>query len=91
MTASGCTVRDLVLPPFNVLNRGSCLSARLLVDLNTRNAGTGRLPVEHVYEHANMIPAASVYWHTQYFNDAAQLLYVKVATRTDFRQYRKIL
>ncbi|KAL8825504.1 MAG: hypothetical protein Q9191_004374 [Dirinaria sp. TL-2023a] len=63
----------------------------LFVDPSTRNVGTGRLLIEHVYEHAKTIPAASVYWHTQYFNHAAQLLYVKVADRTDFVQYRKAL
>lgn len=61
----------------------------LFVDPNTRNSGTGRRLIEHVYDHAKTIPAKSVYWHTQYFNHRAQLLYVKVADRTDFVQYRK--
>ena len=61
----------------------------LFVDPTTRNKGTGRQLVEHVYEHAKTIPARSVYWHTQYFNHRAQLLYVKVAGRTDYVQYRK--
>ena len=63
----------------------------LFVDPNSRNAGTGRKLIEHVYEHAKTIPAESVYWHTQYFNHRAQLLYVKVADRTDFIEYRKTL
>ncbi|KAL9615103.1 MAG: hypothetical protein Q9167_000421 [Letrouitia subvulpina] len=63
----------------------------LFVDPSARNAGTGRQLIEHVYEHAKKIPAESVYWHTQYFNHRAQLLYVKVADRTDFVQYRKTL
>ena len=61
----------------------------LFVDPNSRKAGIGRKLIEHVYAHAKTIPAKSVYWHTQYFNHAAQLLYVKVADRTDFVQYRK--
>ena len=61
----------------------------LFVDPSTRNTGTGRQLIEHVYEHAKTIPAKSVYWHTQSFNHQAQLLYVKVADRTDFVQYCK--
>lgn len=63
----------------------------LFVDPNARNKGTGRQLIEHVYAHAKTIPASSVYWHTQYFNHRAQLLYVKVADRTDFVQYNKML
>ena len=63
----------------------------LFVDPSTRNVGTGRKLIEHVYEHAKTIPAESVYWHTHYFNHRAQLLYVKVADRTDFVKYHKTL
>lgn len=63
----------------------------LFVDPSTRNGGTGRKLIEHVYDHAKSIPASSVYWHTQYFNHVAQLLYVKVANRTDFVMYSKTL
>lgn len=60
----------------------------LFVDPSVRNKGAGRALIEHVYEHAKMIPAHRVYWHTQFFNHRAQLLYTKVATRTDFVQYK---
>ena len=63
----------------------------LFVDPDIRNKGIGRLLIEYVYEHAKTIPAESVYWHTQYFNHRAQLLYVKAADRTDFVMYRKAL
>ncbi|KAJ9663234.1 D-amino-acid N-acetyltransferase [Neophaeococcomyces mojaviensis] len=63
----------------------------LFVDPNVRNKGSGRMLIEHVYEHAKSIPASSVYWHTQYFNHRAQLLYTKVAQRTDFVHYQKTL
>lgn len=63
----------------------------LFVDPSIRNKGTGRQLIEHVYEHARSIPASSVYWHTQFFNHRAQLLYVKVADRTDFVKYDKVL
>lgn len=63
----------------------------LFVDPNARNGGVGRQLIEHVYEHAKTIAAEAVYWHTQFFNHRAQLLYVKVADRTDFVMYRKTL
>ena len=63
----------------------------LFVDPGTRNGGTGRKLIEHVYDHAKSLNASSVYWHTQFFNHRAQLLYVKVADRTDFVKYQKTL
>lgn len=63
----------------------------LFVDPHTRNGGIGRQLIEHVYEHARAMNAKSVYWHTQNFNHRAQLLYVKVADKTDRVQYSKIL
>ena len=63
----------------------------LFVDPSARNKGTGRALIEHVYEHARGMKAEAVYWHTQYFNHRAQLLYTKVADRTDFVMYRKAL
>ena len=63
----------------------------LFVDPSARNAGAGRQLIEYVYEHAKKIPAESVYWHTQYFNHVAQLLYTKVAGRTDYVHYSKTL
>lgn len=63
----------------------------LFVDPSIRGKGIGRKLIEHVYEHAKTIPAQSVYWHTQHFNHQAQLLYVQVAEKTPFVQYRKVL
>lgn len=63
----------------------------LFVDPGARNKGTGRKLIERVYEEARGLMADSVYWHTQYFNHRAQLMYVKVAEQTDFVQYRKEL
>ncbi|KAF2106008.1 acyl-CoA N-acyltransferase [Lophiotrema nucula] len=63
----------------------------LFVDPEVRSKGVGGKLIEHVYEHAKGLKASSVYWHTQYFNHRAQLLYVNVADRTDFVVYRKEL
>ncbi len=64
----------------------------LFVDPGTRNAGAGRKLIEYVCEHAReTLGVKSVYWHTQFFNHRAQLLYVNVAERTDFVVYSKTL
>lgn len=63
----------------------------LFVDPTVRNKGTGRKLIEYVYGEAEKIPASQVYWHTQYYNYVGQLLYTKVAERTDFVKYAKML
>ena len=63
----------------------------MFVDPSVRNKGTGGQLIEHVHEHAKTIRAKFVYWHTQFFNHRAQLLYIKVADKTDLVQYRKNL
>lgn len=64
----------------------------LFVDPSIRNKGAGGALIKHVYEHSkDVLNAHHVYWHTQYFNHRAQLLYVKLADRTDFVQYSHLL
>jgi D-amino-acid N-acetyltransferase len=63
----------------------------LYVDDEVRNGGIGRKLIEHVYEDARELGCESVYWHTQHFNHRAQLLYTKVADKTDFVQYKHVL
>ena len=58
----------------------------LFVDPACRNGGIGRKLIEHVYAYANKA-GNKVYWHTQYFNHRAQLLYTKIGKRTDFIMY----
>ena len=60
----------------------------LFVDPEARNGGVGRKLIEHVYGVADKAGMA-VYWHTQFFNHRAQLLYTKVANRTDFIMYAR--
>jgi D-amino-acid N-acetyltransferase len=59
----------------------------LFVDPEYRNGGIGRKLIENVYAEADKKGIKSVYWHTQYFNHRAQLLYTKVGKRSDFIRY----
>jgi len=59
----------------------------LFVDDSVRNGGVGRKLIETVIDYAKSIKANHVYWHTQHFNHRAQLLYTKVAQKTDFVMY----
>ncbi|KAA8907425.1 hypothetical protein TRICI_005004 [Trichomonascus ciferrii] len=63
----------------------------LYVDPAVRCGGVGRKLIEYVYDDAKKRDIRSVYWHTQHFNHAAQLLYTKVATKSDMVQYTKAL
>lgn len=63
----------------------------LYVNESIRNAGIGRKLIEYVYDQSRKAGYASVYWHTQHFNHRAQLLYTKVADKTDFVQYKHSL
>ena len=47
--------------------------------------------IEAVYERARSAGAARVYWHTQETNITAMTLYDKVAERSGFLVYRKLL
>ena len=61
----------------------------LFVDPSCRNGGIGRKLIEYVYGEADKKGVKVVYWHTQYFNHRAQLLYTKVGKRTDFIMYAR--
>ncbi|KAK9781780.1 hypothetical protein SCAR479_01651 [Seiridium cardinale] len=64
----------------------------LFVDPDIRSKGVGGKLIDHVSEHSkNVLGADSLYWLTQHFNHAAQLLYVKKATKSDFVHYTKSL
>ncbi|KAI4594326.1 D-amino-acid N-acetyltransferase [Pestalotiopsis sp. 9143b] len=64
----------------------------LFVDPSARCGGVGGRLIDHVVDHArDVLGADSVYWLTQHFNHAAQLLYVKKATKSDFVHYTKKL
>jgi GNAT superfamily N-acetyltransferase len=56
-----------------------------------RGRGAGRALIEAVYERARAAGASRVYWLTQEGNATARALYDKLADRSGFIQYRKML
>jgi GNAT superfamily N-acetyltransferase len=56
-----------------------------------RGRGAGRALIEAVYERARAADASRVYWLTQEGNATARALYDKLADRSGFIQYRKML
>jgi len=66
-----------------------------LQDLFTNNAargrGIGRALINRVYEQARLAGSSRVYWQTHQTNLTAMQLYDKVAERSGFVVYRKLL
>jgi GNAT superfamily N-acetyltransferase len=56
-----------------------------------RGRGAGRALIQAVYERASAASASRVYWLTQEGNATARALYDKLADRSGFIQYRKML
>jgi GNAT superfamily N-acetyltransferase len=56
-----------------------------------RGKGVGRALIEAVYERAKAAGASRVHWLTHETNDTARLLYDRIADRSGFIQYRKLL
>jgi GNAT superfamily N-acetyltransferase len=56
-----------------------------------RGKGVGRTLIEAVYERAKAAGASRVHWLTHETNETARLLYDRVADRSGFIQYRKLL
>ena len=68
---------------------GYCYLEDLYVDEAARGLGAGRALIEAVYAEADKRGLERVYWHTQEGNTAARKLYDKLATLSDFVQYRR--
>ncbi|MFT0861728.1 N-acetyltransferase family protein [Ancylobacter sp. G4_0304] len=68
-----------------------CYLNDLFVADAARGRGLARQLIEHVYEAARQAGCAKVYWLTHETNATAQALYDRVAERSGFIQYRKIL
>ncbi len=65
-----------------------CYLEDLFVAPSARGRGVGRALIEDVCEQARRRNCERLYWATQATNTEAQALYDKLATKTDFLQYR---
>lgn len=68
-----------------------CYLQDLYVAEAARGKGLGRALIEHVYAEAARQGASRVYWLTHETNQTAMQLYDRVADRSGFVQYRKLL
>lgn len=68
-----------------------CYLQDLFVSDDARGGGIGRALIEHVYADAKRRGASRVYWLTHESNHNAMQLYDRIADRSDFIQYRKLL
>lgn len=69
----------------------SCYLNDLFTEQTARGSGVARALIEAVYDAARERGAEQVYWTTQEFNSTARVLYDKVATKTPFIKYAKVL
>jgi GNAT superfamily N-acetyltransferase len=69
----------------------TCYLQDLFTAEPARGAGIGRALIEAVYERAAAAGASRVYWQTHESNTVAMKLYDKIATRSGFLVYRKLL
>lgn len=63
----------------------------LYVDPDVRGKGIGRDLIEHVYARAAASGVSRVWWLTHESNAPAMLLYDRIADKSGFVQYRKLL
>ena len=68
-----------------------CYLQDLFVAPEARGGGVGRALIESVYEEARRAGSPRVYWLTHESNTEAITLYDRVAERSGFVQYRKVL
>jgi GNAT superfamily N-acetyltransferase len=69
----------------------TCYLQDLFTDESLRGKGIGRALIEAVYDQARIAGASRVYWQTHETNTTAQKLYDKVAERSGFIVYRKVI
>lgn len=68
-----------------------CYLQDLYVQPELRGAGIGRALIEQVYTRAAAAGAARVWWLTHESNATAMVLYDRIADKSGFIQYRKVL
>jgi GNAT superfamily N-acetyltransferase len=69
----------------------TCYLQDLFTEESLRGKGIGRALIEAVYEQARIAGTGRVYWLTHETNTTAQKLYDKVAERSGFIVYRKMI
>jgi len=69
----------------------TCYLQDLFTLESARSKGVGRALIEQVYQHARQAGSSRVYWHTHESNKTAMKLYDKVAEKSGFVVYRKLL
>ncbi len=69
----------------------TCYLQDLFTNEAARGKGVGRALISGVYEQAKRAGSSRVYWQTHETNQTAMLLYDKVAERSGFVIYRKLL
>lgn len=69
----------------------TCYLQDLFTVEKARGKGVGHALINSVYDHARRAGSPRVYWHTHESNAVAMQLYDKVAERSGFVVYRKIL
>lgn len=77
--------------PFSWSKQPRCYLGDLFTAPESRGNGIGKTLIEAVYDAAKEEGAGQVYWMTQEFNYLGRTLYDKVADKTDFIKYSKIL
>ena len=68
-----------------------CYLQDLFAAPDSRGRGVGRALIEHVYAAAEAAGASRVWWLTHETNTDAMLLYDRIAAKSGFLQYRKLL
>lgn len=68
-----------------------CYLQDLYVNPDSRGKGIGRILIEHVYKIAAETGCSRVYWLTHETNTDAMVLYDRIADKSGFIQYRKML
>lgn len=69
----------------------SCYLQDLYTAEAARGKGVGRALIQEVYRRASAAGAARVYWQTHESNNTAMMLYDKLAEKSGFVVYRKML